>query len=142
MVLRLPYSQSCHVSVEANPFVFWVGVLDLARFEQRRSEVDLEHVTRALLQLAGDVQSVRNEHVVAFQDDFTIEFDSRERIKSIERKDMDLTILRSRRRRELDSVSPGLLANPFAFELVEAQEWIGNSGATQVSQIFRTFYLE
>lgn len=44
VILRFSHGQASHVTVEANPLMFRVGILDLSRLEQRRRKVNLQEV--------------------------------------------------------------------------------------------------
>lgn len=88
MILRFPCRQSSHITVEANPSMFRMSVLDLLSFSQSRLEVDFQHIAASLLQLFGNVNAVVNEHVVALQDSLAIELDNGIGVESIERENM------------------------------------------------------
>jgi hypothetical protein len=88
MILRLPRRQSRHITIEANPFMIRMGVLDLLSLSQSWLEVNLNHVAASLLQLLSDVNTMIDEHVVALQNRLAIELDTGVRVESIEREDM------------------------------------------------------
>jgi hypothetical protein len=132
MVLRLPCRQSSHVTIEANPFMFWMSVLDLLSFSQSRLEVDFQYIAASMLQLLGDVNAVVNEHVVALQNRFAVELDGGVGVESIESENM-LGVTRCLLDfGQLDFVSPRFVPNPLAVELVEAEEGIFDPGEASV----------
>lgn len=88
MILRLPYRQSSHVTIEANPFMFRMGILDLLSFSQSRLEVNLQYIAASVLQLLGDVNAMIDEHIVALQNCLAIDLDGGVGVESIERNNM------------------------------------------------------
>ena len=133
MVLGLSCGEPRHVCIEANPFVLRVSVLDLSTLHQCRTKVNLQRVIFAVFEDFRDVNSVRNEHVVAFQNDLSIDFDSRERVKAVENKFMNLTVSCRSDFWKFCSVGPAFIPNPFTFELVETEEGVWNANETGVS---------
>jgi hypothetical protein len=84
VILRFPRRQSSHVTIEPDPFVFRMGILDLLSFSQSRLEVDLQDIRASLLQLLGNDNAMVNEHVVALENRFAIELDGGVCVESIE----------------------------------------------------------
>jgi len=87
VVLCLPDCQSCHISVEADPLVFRVCILDLARLEECRRKVNLEDIVGPMVQRTGDIDPVWDPHIVAVEYDLAIELDMGEGVESIECQD-------------------------------------------------------
>ena len=75
----------------------------------------------------GDIDPVRDEHVVAFEYGLSIELDSGECIQAIESQDGNSAILQSADLGQTDFVCPGFISNPFGFELVESKKGVGYS---------------
>ena len=88
VILCFSHCKSGHVTVEANPSVLWMGVLDFLRFSQRRLEVDLQYTSGPGLELFSDVYTVVYEHVVAFEYCLAIELNCGESIEAIKCKNM------------------------------------------------------
>lgn len=101
-----------------------MSVLDLSTLQKCRAEINLQRVVFAFFEVFRDVYSVRNEHVVAFQDNLSIDFDSRERVEAIKNKFMDLTVSCRSDFREFCSVGPTLVRDPFTFEFVKTKEGV------------------
>jgi hypothetical protein len=132
MILRLPRRQPSHITVEANPFMFRMGVFDLLSLGQSRPEVDFQHVATSHLQLLGDVNAMVDEHVVALENSLAIELDGGVGIESIEGKDVLGATWSLLDLRQVYLISPGFVAHPLAVELVEAQERVLDPGGASV----------
>jgi hypothetical protein len=88
MILRFSHCKSGHVTVEANPFVLRMGVLDFLRFGQRRLEDNFHYTSGPGFELFSDIYTMVYEHVVALEYCLAIELDRGESIEAIECKDM------------------------------------------------------
>ena len=88
MILRFSCRQPSHVTIEANPFVFRMGVLDFLSFGQSWLEVDFQYIAASMLQLLSDVDAMVDEHVVALQDCLAIELDGSVCVEPIECENM------------------------------------------------------
>jgi hypothetical protein len=133
MVLSFPCSEPGHVCIEANPFVFWMGIFDLSTFQQCRAEVNLQRVVFAIFEILRDVYPMRNKHVVAFQDNLSIDLDGRKSVEAIENKLMDLAVFRGPNFWKFSPVCPTLVRDPFTFELVETKKGVRDTVGLEVS---------
>jgi hypothetical protein len=76
------------------------------------------------LEFFRDVYSVRNKHIVAFQDDLSIDLHGREGVETIENEFMNLAVSCRSNLWKFRPVSPTLIRNPFTFELVESKKGV------------------
>jgi len=111
-------------------------LLDLDGFKTCGGEVDLQSVDAVGAELLRHVKSMRDEHVVALQDSFSIELDSSEGVETVKREYMYDAFLRLRYLGQLDFVGPSLVRYPFCFKFIEAQEGIWNSSLRVSSSKF------
>jgi hypothetical protein len=133
MILSLSRCKSSHVRIEANPFVFWVGIFDLSTFQQCRAEVNLQRVVFAIFEILRDVYPMRNKHVVTFQDNLSIDLDGRKSVEAIENKLMNLAVFRGSDFWKFFPVCPTLVRDPFTFELIETKKGVRDTVGLEVS---------
>jgi hypothetical protein len=93
MVLCFPYGKPRHVAVEPNPSVLRMCLTDLDGPQPRRSKVDFQNISTPRLQSICDIDSVGDEHVVAFENNVSIELNSSKSIQAIECQDGDGAII-------------------------------------------------
>jgi hypothetical protein len=134
MVLSFSCSEPGHVCIEANPFVLRMGIFDLSAFQQCRPELNLQLVVFAIVDVLCDVYPIRNEHIVAFKDNISIDFDGRERVKAFENEFVDLAVFRGSDFWKFCPVCPTLVRDPLAFELIETKEGVRDAGKPEVSR--------
>jgi len=130
VVLGFSYCEPGHVRIEADPFVFRVSIFDLATFHKCWAEVDFQNISIIMIESLCDINSVRDEHVVAFKNHISVDLDCSEGIETVEDKLMDLAILRCSDIWKRCSVCPALVGYPFALELVEAEEGVWDAAAS------------
>jgi len=88
VILRFPRRQPSHVTIEPDPFVFRMGILDLLSFSQSRLEVDLQQIAVSRLEVLGDVNAMVYKHIVALENRFAIELDGGVCVETIECEDV------------------------------------------------------
>jgi hypothetical protein len=75
MILGLSDGKSCHVPVEADPFVLWMCSLDFAGSFERRVKLNLNDIVLVIIETVGDIQPIGNEHVRRLENRLTVELD-------------------------------------------------------------------
>ena len=92
MILRFPDSKPRHLSIEADPFMFWMSVFDLATLDQSRCKVNLQEVL-LVSEMVGHIDTVRYPHVVTSKNRLPIKLDMSECVESIKGEDVLLAWL-------------------------------------------------
>jgi hypothetical protein len=133
VVLSFSCSEPSHVCIEADPFVFGMGIFDLSTFQQCRTEVNLQCVAFAIFEVLRNVYPVRDEHIVAFQDSLPIDLDGRKRVKAIKNKLMNLAVSRGSNFWKYCPIRPTLVRDPFTFEFVKPKKGVRDSVVLDVS---------
>lgn len=119
MILSFPCSEPGHICIKTDPFVFGMSVLDLPTLIKCRAEVNFQNISTTALELLCDVYPMRNEHVVAFENNISVDLNRGERVEAIENKFVNLSFSGRSNTRKLCSVGPIFVGHPFTFELVE-----------------------
>lgn len=72
MILSFPHRKSSHISIETKPFMLWMRGFDPLGLWKRRLEVNFEHILGVGFEEVCNVNPVRDEHIVAFENDFVV----------------------------------------------------------------------
>ena len=135
MILRLSHGQSRVIAVPAPPLVIRVLLNQLPPPQVRTIKVNDKLVI--LLQKRGNINTLRNEHVIRLQDSGAVELDSRKCVQAVKGQDSLLASILNRNAGSLEFegglVSPLGLADPLDVELVLADERVGDQ--TMVEEV-------